>query len=202
MGSKIGSMLKLMSLNINTPDIHVLPSREAVYGFIKSNYREWKRISIRADVKEGKKTTWNLPFYPNRTREEALKILGKELLPQVDDKIDIIVAEGINPGDALMAGKYMRGDTEVLEYIIGPSTVRDIDKGVPNRWEVYGGRMPHDLLHLQLPINLHYSLFYTVEQADRGFRAPYILEFSVYPYGVGKLDKPLIFWEVIEEKKK
>jgi len=192
-----------MSLNINTPDIHVLPSREAIYGFIKSNYRGWETISIRADVKESKKVhyvSWGLPFYPNRTQEEALKILGKELLPLVNEQIDIIVAKGINPKEALMAGKYMRGDVEVLEYIIGPSTVRDIDKGVPPSWNIYGERMPHDLIHLQLPISLHYSLFYTVEQTDRGFRAPYILEFSVYPYGVGKLNKPLIFWEVIEEK--
>lgn len=200
MGSKIASILKLMSLNINTPDIHVLPSREAVYGFIKSNYREWKRISIRADVKEGKKTTWNLPFYPNRTREEALKILGKELLPRVDDKIDIIVAEGINPKEALMSGKYMRGDVEVLEFVLGPSTVRDIDKDIPSSWRVYGERMPRDLANYPLPINLPYSLFHTIEQTDRGFRAPYILEFSVYPHEVGKLNKPLIFWEVIEVK--
>jgi len=196
------SILKLMSLNLNTPDIRVLRSREDIYEFIKSNYAGWKKISIRTDNKKGKEAykKWDLPFFPNRPREVAHFRLRKDLLPLVDNKIDIIVAEGINPEDALMAGKYMRGDVEVVEYVIGPSTVRDVDKGVPSSWNVYGETMPHDLSRLQVPINLPYSLFHTVEQADRGFRTPYILEFSVYPYGVGKLDKPLIFWEVIEEK--
>jgi len=98
-----------------------------------------------------------------------------------------------------MSGKYMRGDREILEYVLGSSTVRDIDKEIPNSWKLYGERMPHNLLYLQLPINLHYSLFHAVEQADRAFRAPYILEFSVYPHGVGNLRNPLIFWEVIEK---
>lgn len=202
MGSKVDSIWKLGSLGLNTPDIRVLRSKEDVYNFIKSNYEGWKKISIRSDNKEGKKIykKWDLPFLPNRFQQEALKILGKDLLPLVDEKIDIIVADGINPDHALMVGKYLRGDKEIMEYVIGPSTVRDIDKGVPKSWEIYGERMPSDLSCLQLPTNLQYCLFHAVEQVDRGFRSPYILEFSVYPYGVGKLNKPLIFWEVIEEK--
>ena len=202
MGNKMDSIRKLMSLNLNTPDIRVLRSREDVYNFVKSNYEGWEKVSIRADNKEGKEVykKWDLPFYPNRSSVEVKHILGMELLPLVSEKIDIIMAKGINPGDALMAGKYMRGDVEVLEYIIGPCTVRDVDQTIPRKWNVYGERMPQDLSCLQLPVNLNYSLFHAVEQTDRGFRAPYILEFSVYPYGVGKLDKPLIFWEVIEEK--
>jgi len=203
MGSKIGSILKLMSLNLNTPDIIVLSSREEIYNIMKFKFNGWERVSIRTDNKEGKEVykKWDLPFFPNKLPGEASRILGIELLPLIDEKIDIIVAKGINPGDALMSGKYMRGDAEVVEYIIGPSTVRDVDKGIPNSWDFYGERMPHDLLHLQLPISFQYSLFHAIEQTDRGFRSPYILEFSVYPYGVGKLDKPLIFWEVIEEKR-
>ena len=196
------SIRKLMSLGINTPDVMVLACREDVYSFIKSEFNNWEKVSIRTDNKRGKAVyeKWGLPFYPNRSQEKALKILGKELLSLVDDKIDILVAKGINPEESLLSGKYMRGDVEVVEYIIGPSTVRDVDEKIPPSWNVYGETMPHDLSRLQLPINLPYSLFHTVEQTDRGFRTPYILEFSVYPYGVGKLNKPLIFWEVIEEK--
>jgi len=199
MGSKSASILKLKELGLNTPVVCVLGDDLALTKFIQNIPPDWTRVSIRTDMKSPY-TSWGLPFYPNKDRRETYSILTK--LGKCLDKIDIIVSKGIDLHDTIMSGKYMRDPVQgdIIEYVLGPSTVRDIDKGIPNSWKI-GGKMPHDLLSLQLPVNLHYSLSHTIEQTDRGFRAPYILEFSVYPYGVGKLHKSLIFWEVIEEKR-
>jgi len=207
MGSKMDSILKLASLKLNTPDLMILSSREDVYSFIESKYRGWNKVSIRTDNKVGKAVykKWGLPFYPNRTPKEAQKILGKQLLSLVDEEIDIIVSQGINPKNALLCGKYRKSyqEGDIMEYVLGPCTVRDVDKGIPKRWDISDMVMPTELsaiLTRDLVTNVG-SLPYIIRWAvARKFRVPFIVEFSVYPYGVGKLNRPLIFWEVIEEK--
>lgn len=205
MGAKGDSILKLMSLGVNTSDMLVLRSRGDVssfleYGVLHLYHMEgWEKISIRTDNKLGQVTykKWGLPFYPNRTIEETREILTNELLDLVDVKIDILVSKGIDPQDSILSGKYLRSmEEDFLDYVLGPSTGRDIDKKIPKTWEASSGVMPTDL-----PVDKMKELLDIVLGVlHRNFQVPFVVEFSVYPYPIGMLNKNLIFWEVIEGK--
>jgi len=209
MGSKTDSILKLESLKLNTPEIQILRSMKDVDRFLSLEGMGWKRVSIRTDNKkeEAVYKKWGLPFHPNKSWEEALEIINKELYPLVDEEIDIIVSRGIDPNNALLCGKYRKSyqEGDIIEYVSGPCTVRDVDSGIPKRWDVSDMPMPTELtavLSRDLVTNIG-SLPYIVRWAiSRKFRVPFIVEFSAYAHAVGKLNRPLIFWEVIEEKTK
>lgn len=204
MGAKTDSILKLMSLGLNTPDMLILRSREDVNSFLRHgllhlyHMEGWEKISIRTDNKKGQETykKWGLPFFPNKTVEEVRKIITKELLNLVNVKIDILVSKGIDPQDSIMSGKYLRSfEGDFLDYVLGSSTGRDIDKGIPRTWNVSTDVMPADLPQREI-----IELLATVLGLRRNFQTPFVVEFSVYPYPIGKLDRKLIFWEVIEKK--
>jgi len=200
MGAKTNSLLKLMNLNLNTPDVIILRDREDIARFLKSNvWGDWRKVSIRTDNKERMEAykKWGLPFFPNKTKEEAREILTRDLPELVDRNIDILVAEGINPEESTLSGKYFKSLTEdLLEYILGPSTVRDIERGSPKCWDV-----PEDVMPVELPLEEMKELLYVaLKTISKEFRMPFVIEFSVYPYPMGRLKKTLIFWEVIESK--
>ena len=194
MGAKTESMLKLMELGVNTPVFEVLSSSQAVMEFIEKGAK-WDKFSIRTDNKKGlalyKK--WGLPFFPNRTWGETVDVLEGELLQLVDKNLDIIVAEGINPEDSLVSGRYLRDfKGDIVDYVLGPSTGRDVEAGVPKQWNPsYSANPP-------LPEITKVADYAKSPSFLRVFRVPFVLEFSIYPYPIGKLRDKLIFWEVIE----
>ena len=204
MGAKGDSILKLMSLGLNTPDMLVLRSKGDVSSFFRHgllhlfHMEGWKKISIRTDNKKGQETykKWGLPFYPDKTMGETRKIISEELLDLVEDKIDILISKGINPQDSILSGKYLKDvGGDFLDYVLGPSTGRDIDRDIPKTWNVSLEVKPTDL-----PPREVVELLATVLGLRQNFQTPFVVEFSVYPYPIGKLNRTLIFWEVIEKK--
>lgn len=203
MGAKADSIMKLISLGVNTPRVRVLTNQAEVDFFCQNGMEGWEKISIRTDNKQDFETykRWGLPFFPNRSVPEVNKILEGELHDLVKDKIDIIVAEGIDPKDTIVSGKYLRSQWEnLVDYVLGSSTVRDVETTTPKTWDtnmllsdtdiprkawVSMGLLPHIVKRI----------------ISRKFMVPFVAEFSVYPYPIGVKQTPLIFWEVIEEKR-
>lgn len=200
MGKKTESLLKLADLDVNTPNIKIMRSGVELSNFLKCNMGGWERISIRTDTKKEYENyrKWGLPFYPYQTKEEFKKILRQELLELVDKSIDILVAEGINPQDVLISGKYFKStNRDIIEYILGPSTVRDVDRSIPKHWDLSLESPPRDFNLVSADLG---ELLCKVNRIIfLRFKIPFVVEFSIYPYPVGKLKKTLIFWEVIEE---
>ena len=202
MGSKIESLQKLINLGVNTPNFEILTTGEEVMEFIKrgEKTRRLDAFSIRTDNKKGQALykKWGLPFFPNKPWGEIVDILNKELLPLIDEKIDIIVAEGINPKDSLISGRYLRNPKEgdILDYIRGPSTGRDVDRGSPESW------IPTSSYKKELPLHIQGQFMrvsnYARNSFPRAFKTSFVIEFSVYPYPIGRLKDKLIFWEVIK----
>lgn len=203
MGSKSASILKLKELDMNTPVVCVLGDDLAMTNFIQNIPPDWEKISIRTENKEGIKhpyASWGLPFYPNQERDRALVHLGK--LNYYIDKINIIVAKGINPHDTIMAGKYLRDPIQgdLIEYVWGPSTVRDVDElPLQMPWEIVdqlrAPTPPFDHNILEAVRRVGYRARRIV---PKRFAMPFVLEFSIYPYPVGEKEESLIFWEVVE----
>lgn len=197
MGMKIDSLQKLISLRVNTPTFEVLSNSKEVEDFLKRSMpRRWDAYSIRTDNKKGRALykKWGLPFYPNKFWGEVVTILNKELLHLVDKELDIIMAEGINPKDSLLSGRYLKDYKEnIIEYVLGPSTGRDIERGVPKQWAPNSNTIEPPLRKQLIRVvdYVKYSFSHT-------FGLPFVVEFSIYPYPIGELRDKLIFWEVIE----
>jgi len=215
-GRKIDSLMKLMSLGLNTPEMVFITSQDELDKFLDprsmSDAEGWEKVSIRTDNKEHLETykRWGLPFFPNKTMKEAQEILKKELSLLID-KIDIIIAKGIDPKDTLMSGKYLRDYKEdVLEYVLGSSTVRDIDRSIPKVWIVPPETRFIDFSSRPSSMEISSDQLEKVgllphiarRIVSKEFQAPFVLEFSIYPYPIGLRNRELIFWEVIEEKRK
>ena len=195
MAKKIDSLWKLRVLGLNTSNFKILKSRLDVDYFF--NRTDWKRISIRTDLKDPTKrgvSRFGLPFFPNLDYLEARKIIVHDSTVSTDD-LDIIVSEGIDPKDALLSGKIIM-ENELkgnLEYILGASTVRSLDYVIPKRYTVKFSE-PVTLLSFNLPLE---KLSHQIKQIILpSFRTPFIIEFSIYSHPIGRLKDRLIYWEV------
>ena len=103
--------------------------------------------------------------------------------------------EAIDLGDSICAGNILVHDeqTYFIEYFYGPGTPRDIEKKGPDELKTYsktigepatGERPPDDVLRMVLSARK----FNPINKA-------YIIEFSLYPYPVGRNQTNLICWE-------
>jgi hypothetical protein len=197
MGKKTESLLKLKALRVNIPVFEVLTNSEEVRNFLKQSMpRRWDAYSIRTDNKKGQipYKKWGLPFFPNKNWGEVRDILNKELLHLVDRELDIIMAEGIDPKDSLISGRYLKDleGEDVVDYITGSSTGRDIEKRTPKEWKPTSSEVPPEQMQFSRIVN------YVKYSFSHAFEAPFVVEFSIYPYPIGRLKDKLIFWEVIE----
>jgi len=103
--------------------------------------------------------------------------------------------EAINLQDSLCAGNILTLDSRnyFVEYFYGPGTPRDIESKGANELKVYTrsfgapaqGPEPPDIIK---QIAFLASKFKPVP-------GPYILEFSLYPYPIGKNQTEIIIWE-------
>ncbi len=131
------------------------------------------------------------PFYPNCPVDKLLQIINDnwDSLKVCDE---IIISEGINPDNSLRAGKIIDGETSMLiEYFNGPGTVRKLDKIQPLIKTIpKTGSISLQSLDDWFPLCL---------AAKTLFRSypGHIIEWSKYPYKIGKKKEHYIYWEVI-----
>ncbi len=150
-----------------------------------------KRISCR-HFHDNEKKYFKCPFLPDQTDWET--ILGFCL--ENNKQFYTLCNEAIDPKESICAGNILvfNEETCFVEYFYGPGTPRDIESKGPDELKRYskaggeeaeGEKPPKEVLNLVL-------------QA-RQFKAlenkPYIVEFSVYPYPIGRKQTKVIVWE-------
>lgn len=191
MGKKLDSLVKLSGMGLNTPDFEAIYSPEEIN---EKHFKAWDKVSIRLDTRE-KKDIIMLGFYPNRDYDEAIKIAKNAL----SENVIVIASKGIDPQGALMAGKFLKQPPHVLmEFIVGPGTVRDMELGEKKVYSVDAtGRLFPSLFPPEIR---KYSGIFTVvkEVGLRRIRGDFCLEWSYYSEKVGKKNTRLIFWEIID----
>ena len=103
--------------------------------------------------------------------------------------------EAINTKDSVCAGNILvhNEHTYFIEYFYGPGTPRDIESKGPDELKTYskslgqpaqGERPPEEVLRMVLDARRFQPL-----------NKAYIIEFSVYPYPVGKSRDYVVCWE-------
>jgi hypothetical protein len=131
------------------------------------------------------------PFYPNQSADDLIQVVGRDW-PKIKLVDGIILSEGINPDDSKMAGKIMDGETDlIVEYFEGPGTVRKLDTITP-----LTKRFPKKGVILTTPFNDWASLYVAAKAFFRSYPST-IIEWSYYPYKVGKKQENYIYWEVL-----
>ncbi len=131
------------------------------------------------------------PFYPNRPTGEILQIINDEW-SKLKGMDEIIISQGINPEDSVMAGKIMDWDNEyVVEYFKGPGTVRKLDTITP-----LTERFPKRGMILS-QVNKGWAPLYIAAKAFFRAYPGTIIEWSYYPYKIGKKNENWIYWEVL-----
>jgi len=131
------------------------------------------------------------PFYPNQTQDQLLQIMNRDW-DKLKGMDEIILSEGIDPEESQMAGKILDTEKEYLiEYFKGPGTVRKLDTITPmsQRFSKRGKILPRE----------SYEWLSLLVVAKAFFRAypGTIIEWSRYPYKVGKKKENFIYWEVL-----
>lgn len=174
---KLDSLFKLHNLGLNTPKLLAVVENSSR---LPSNLSE--RVSVRTE-KPG--ASFKEPHFPNVLYSEVKKDLHKLLR----SGYSIYIFEAINPRECVRKGTVMQhpeGTSFVFEWKDGPGTVRDLEKLVPETREYPGGiGVPEDL---RQPL----SAIRTLGTSGLGM----ILEWSIYPYPVGRLQWRDIYWEL------
>ncbi len=103
--------------------------------------------------------------------------------------------EAINLKDSICAGNILTLDDKnyFVEYFHGPGTPRDIESKGADELKVYTrsfGSPPHG----PPPPDIVKTTAYQASKF-KAVPGPYILEFSLYPYPIGKNQTELIIWE-------
>lgn len=189
-----GESLEILAKNqLNTPVFAILRPPYSVDELVGSLGMFPGNVSVRTWQK-GKLVC---PFFPNRSPEEVMTIV-RDLMEegQVDE---IILSEGIDPANSERCGRishlvtdYYNETYAVIEYFEGPGTVRDLDTksgtekkmveipkwnfNAPELWMVYFMSKARPFFH-KYPGST--------------------LEWSYYPYAIGRKQDNLIFWEVL-----
>ena len=179
-------------MGLNAPEAELITNIDEA---IKLAYGPWKnkeKISIRS-FKLGE-SAGNEPFFPNISTDE-------EWLPLVDDILakgyHVILSIGIDPNDALGAGticvtqQYRTRNYKIEFAFESGTTVREVMNGrVQYRDTVQLPRTSHSCVNQVLEV-----LKSLGKKADGK-----LFEVSIYPYGVGYKNQPVIFWEVHEDE--
>ena len=198
MGYKSESLIKLAGLGFNTPEFELLMDVGEVAQHEKE-FMAWDKVSVRTDY-AFRRQGFKLPFYPNKPWKEALEIIT-QILRGGSGKYMVIASKGINPEDSIAAGKYLKtNNVELIEYFVGPGTIRDLETNKVERREI-------DLTnHVGFPIEKWSMDMIPYSHAMQRMRGranlippPFILEWSLYPYELGKKSERMIFWEIIKE---
>lgn len=137
--------------------------------------------------------TYNGPHFPIVSRSE----FESNCLRLLDDGYSLIVAEPIDPADALLAGCIIRRLGEFnIEVAMGPGTVRRVthEGRVDKALTLSGPDDPECTPEIGRVLN---ALLAAEERWRNDIALTDILyEFSVYRHPIGWKSEPAIFWEM------
>lgn len=180
----------LSNLGYNTIDYMICRSNMEFNAFIHSRSKEGMpecgfSIRTQRDDQDNLKG-FKYPFYLGIKDESKLKEIAFELL---EKGYTIIVSKTLEPNDTICKGNAVinRRDNVLIEYIHGPGTVRQLEEKTPAQENIYIFANPKSPAWLRAIF-----MFMVNEIATEDI----IVEWSYYPYPVGKKEQKLILWEL------
>lgn len=195
MGKKAESLIRLASLGFNTPDFELLTSPDEISNHRKQ-FEGWGKVSLRVDAVDPRLFSFNMSFYPNQIWGEECEYLLRGLLSDPDRMV--IVQRAIDPKKTWVAGKMVATeDEELIEYFVGPGTIRDMETGqVSTHIQYFNkfGRLPEKSTPLAI-LGVMDVIYNLRKSCISAFKRPFFVEWSLYQDKVGKKNRNLILWE-------
>jgi hypothetical protein len=180
---KLESLKELEMLGLNTPEFLCEIRR-----WKEDRLEQWNdfysvangKISVRTE-RDGETSC---PFLPNITLRRAAVELPK-LLKQ---DYRILIFRGIDPKDAAFRGNYafLPDGSFVMEWKSGPGTVRDLETELH-----HSSSDKH-----RLPAFVKDAIYWPMRMRQDHIKKGSIIEWSLYPYDVGRLKQKAIHWEI------
>ena len=193
---KLNSLYKLNSLGFNTPIFIPIYKRSDLIKNI-DQIKLLSPLSIRSDhpTKDG----IVFPFFPDQSFENAL-IHIEEIL---DKGLIAIVQKSVNPKESSIAGKYLKYENYgIIEYFIGVGTIREEMEGLNNNLR-YVECNDRKILNRFITPDIEPFITDINSQIIRDtwcLISPCCIEWAIYPYEIGMLNKKIIFWETYKLK--
>jgi hypothetical protein len=181
--NKFSSIKFLESRGLNVPVCELVIDSDTLVDRLST----YNAVSIRS-FRPGEVTS---PHMPN---QKFSPDLVSKCLALIDNKYKLILAQPIDPNNAVVKGNVkISKEGWLIEYIKGAGTVRDIEKTHidDNNY----GSISNDIQLVSKAIGPGaVSIIREVEKMFWG--RPIIVEWSIYSENIGTQDSKIIFWEV------
>lgn len=147
-------------------------------------------------IRTWRENEFKCPFSPNKDISYQIDWL-RENWETLKNHEEIIISEGIDPSKSLRAGKavHLPSNDILVEYYEGPGTVRDMETMDSSRLRhflfpgPFYGKVPYDRREL-MQLAARFRKFF-MSHPER------TIEWSQYPYKIGRRKEEFIFWEVL-----
>ena len=185
---KSESLQTLDMLGLNTIDYFITKDKAEATHYLAKHVHE--RRSMRTE----RGGEFGCPFYYD--------LPGAELLPRalqhLDEGYKLIFSPSLAWQDSIAFGSIaivLAGD-DIIEFVHGPGLCRDLEKHPGKQSIILPGGSIAPILASQHQLAKDLNLLYKLIKDHCYELAPCIVEFSYYPYRVGKLSKHFICWEL------
>lgn len=183
---KSESLITLDMLGLNTIDYYITEDKKEATHYLA------KHVNSRRSMRTERGYEFRCPFYYNLTGEALLPLALKHL----DEGYRLIFSPSLDSKDCTAFGTVaLTGEKEdLIEYVEGPGLLRELDSHP-------GKKLLRVDAHSVIPIKGEdgppmLNTVYQLAKAHCYDQVPCILEWSRYPYRMGKLEKYFIFWEM------
>lgn len=185
---KSDSLQMLDILGLNTIDYFITMDKKEATHYLA------KHVNEKRSMRTERGNEFLCPFYYN--------LPGEELLPRamqhIDEGYKLIFSPSLDWKDSVAFGSIailLNGD-DCIEFVNGPGLCRDLDTH-PDKQSL--SILPGALVPIawkDSPIAAPLNGLYQLIRNNCYEMAPCIVEWSYYPYRVGKLGKHFIMWEL------
>lgn len=182
---------QLEEAGFNTADFIFFPPNRADLGRVRKFFKKHGRISIR-HYGEDENRFFKCPVLYN---QEDWSVIW-QFINQNNKRFWTLCNQAIRLEDSQFAGNILlldeKGRNFTVEYFEGPGTPRDMEHKSPSQLKCFRREFGKPFLG-----SIHQELI-SVAAQFRNFlpeQRPIVLEFSIYPYPIGKLQRHDIFWE-------
>lgn len=175
-------------MGLNVLDFYVTKDKREAAHYLAKN--TGKRKSMRTERGD----EFLCPFYYFQPAEE----LVTKALQHIAEGYTLIFCDSLDGNDTVMFGAMaLTGSTRIndhLDYVVGPGKLRELDTH-PNKFSY---EIPSATLVPFMGLTFEEELtgLYRDIQSKCNENIPCVVEWSYYPYPVGKLRTNFVFWEL------
>lgn len=186
---KSESLILLDMLGLNVLDFYITKDKREATHYLAKNMG--KKKSMRTERGE----EFLCPFYYFQPAESLLD----KALKHLDEGYTLIFCDSLDGNDTVMFGALaLTGTTRVsdhIDFVVGPGKLRELDTH-PKKisFDIPSGTL-RPFIEISGSEHLLAPLYKTIQDKCYEY-VPCVVEFSYYPYPVGKLRTNYVFWEL------